>query len=247
MKLRNKLRRSNPLLSTIQYYQDVAKGDYKNSHFFNDLSSIEGIYEDRTSFLLKRLKNKSVLHLGFADAPYTRERAQQNELLHQKLQPVTKELFGLDFDEAAIKLYRDITKDKKNSHFDLQDPTSKIPSSIPSKVDVILLGEILEHLPNPGIAINNLAKISKKTSGQVVITVPNAFFVGSFAMALEGFEGVHPDHYYYFTPITLKKLLKDNGFKKVELSFYSGSEVDNLGRPLVHPGLTKNGIIAICD
>lgn len=238
---------SDPLLNALRYYQDAADEAFKKSHFYHNYSSMAETYEDRTEFLLRYLEGKKVLHLGFVDAPYTKGKAAKGELLHQKLQGVTKELFGLDFDKDAIEDYRKLTDDVENGYFDLQSPAKKTPSYLPKQVDIILLGEILEHLPNPGIAINNLAKIAKDTKAQVVITVPNAFFIGSFAMALEGYEGVHPDHYFYFTPATLDKLLKDNGFSRVKLSFYIGVTADGKGLPLAHPGLTKNGIIAICN
>lgn len=245
MKLRKES--ANDMLErTIDYYQLAADESYKKSHFYNDYSEIASKTQDRTSFLLEICKNKSVLHFGFVDAPYTKEKAELNQLLHQQMQGVTNFLYGLDIDSGSITLYRSITGDTNNSVYDLLDKDAKMPN-LRKKFDYIILGEILEHVANPGTAVENLSKLSRSLHAKVVITVPNAFFVGSFAMALEGYEGVHPDHYFYFTPATLEKLLYDNGFSNVNLSFYSGVEVNGKGERLVHPGLTKNGIIAVCS
>jgi hypothetical protein len=58
---------------------------------------------------------------------------------------------------------------------------------------------------------------------------------------MDGDEIVHPEHYYYFSPATLRKLLQDAGFTVVELALYASRDSALL------PGITKNGVIAMCE
>ena len=73
------------------------------------------------------------------------------------------------------------------------------------------------------------------------MTVPNAYYAGVWFGALDGDEIVHPDHYYYFSPATLRKLLHDAGFTIVEMALYASRD------SAVLPGITKNGVIAMCE
>jgi hypothetical protein len=72
------------------------------------------------------------------------------------------------------------------------------------------------------------------------VTVPNAYYAGVFLTALNGDEVVHPEHYYYFSPATLRKLLHDAGFSIIDMALYASRD------SAVLPGITKNGVIATC-
>jgi hypothetical protein len=51
---------------------------------------------------------------------------------------------------------------------------------------------------------------------------------------------VHPDHYTYFSPVTLRHLMDSAGFSEVDIHLYStGAQTQRA------PGITKDGIIAV--
>ncbi len=184
---------------------------------------------------------KRVLHFGFTDAPFTAERVSSGDLLHTQLRQTSQFLYGLDIDQASIEHYRQVTQDINNAALDIQAP---LPNAdfLSNKYDVIIFGEVLEHLANPGLALKNLLQICRNNpQSKLIITVPNAYFIGAFFVALNGNENVHPDHYYYFSPVTLKKLISDSGFSKVDVSLYGSSITHDA------PGITKNGLIAVCE
>jgi hypothetical protein len=77
--------------------------------------------------------------------------------------------------------------------------------------DVMLLGEILEHIPNP---VQFLSDIRQKYSGtvrEIIITVPNALRISNFINAFKGFEANNTDHKYWFTPYTILSVLVCSG------------------------------------
>jgi hypothetical protein len=47
---------------------------------------------------------------------------------------------------------------------------------------------------------------------KLVVTVPNAFRLGTLLWLLRGIEYVHPDHNYWFSYLTITNLVKKNGF-----------------------------------
>jgi hypothetical protein len=232
------------LIKSMDYYSKAADDDFKKSHFFNDLNKISQKSYDREAFILQACRDKDVVHVGFADSPYTKKKIQDNSLLHLKIKKIASSLYGIDVDTKAMNIYKNMTGDDNFSYYDLENDgmfTKKI-----NKIDLILLGEILEHLPNPGIALRNLHGICRKYDAEALITVPNAFFLGGMSLAVEGYEGVHPHHYYYFTPVTVTRLLKYAGFKKIDIKFYHGATKDKKGREINYPGITKNGLIVLC-
>ena len=211
-----------------------------NSVFFHHLPAQTSKSHDRVSFIKAITARKRVLHFGFTDAPFTAERVSSGELLHSQLRQSCEFLYGLDIDQASIEQYREATQDINNSALDIQAP---LPDAdfLKSEYDVIIFGEVLEHLINPGLALTNLLQICKNNpSAKLVITVPNAYFIGAFFVAMDGNENVHPDHYYYFSPVTLRKLISDSGFSQIDISLYGSSATHDA------PGITKNGVIAVC-
>jgi SAM-dependent methyltransferase len=196
---------------------------------------------DRERFLIELCRGKRVLHFGFVDAPFSEQRTRDGQLLHLKLKRAAAFLHGTDVDEKSIALYRQITGDLENSVLDIIDPQSDL-DAFAKRFDVVLFGEVLEHLANPGLALANLRQICQRNSGaKLCVTTPNAFSLACFLSAIRDYELVHPDHYYYFSPTTLRKLLLDSGFGNIDLFFYASSTLWN------SPGLTKHGVIALCE
>ena len=211
------------------------------SVFFHSWHELCGQSVDREGFLLKLCEGKRVLHFGFVDAPFSEEAIKAGRLLHQKLKKTAAFLFGADIDTKSLQLYRDLTSDLENSIVDVQQKSEDF-GALTREFDLILFPEVLEHLLHPADALANLRKICSLNKGaKLCITTPNAFSITGFFAALEGNEVVHPEHYYYFSPSTLKKLLNDTGLSLLELKLYSSANL------LQSPGLTHHGLIAICQ
>lgn len=195
---------------------------------------------ERESFLLELCRSKRVLHFGFVDAPFSENRIKNGQLLHLKIRQSATYSYGVDIDEKSIALYRKITGDNENDVVDIISPQRSL-DALAKNFDVVLFPEVLEHLANPGLALANLKHICKLNLGaRLCITTPNAFSVAGLMAALRNYELVHPEHYYYFSPTTLRKLLLDAGFSNIELLLYASLNLMN------SPGLSKHGLIALC-
>jgi hypothetical protein len=209
--------------------------------FFHELGDMNKEPVQREDFLIELSRNKRVLHFGFTDAPFTKISLDGGRMLHCRIKEVAASLYGVDVDSAAVEIYRRTTGDTCNAILDIEAEPD-ITGDLRNKYDLLLFGEILEHLKNPGNGLAHLHTIcAANPASKLVVTVPNAFSVLFFGAAVNGHEIVHPDHYYWFSPVTLKKLLVTYGFREIEIRI--GVSNNNM---ISTPGITGTSVIAIC-
>ena len=123
---------------------------------------------------------------------------------------------GLDVEQEAMATYEKLTGDKNYLYADI---TNNYPeAAVNFKPDIILLGEVLEHLQNPheaaAIIYNTFA-----TGTKLLVTVPNYMALDNVAASLHKTESVHPHHYWYFSPYTLQRMFNIEKFKLEQLHF----------------------------
>jgi SAM-dependent methyltransferase len=172
---------------------------------------------DRDAWLLQRAANRVVMHIGCTDAPLTRAKAPTKQLLHQKLEAVCKELIGVDLEAASLDYLR-----TEHGIGNLYCHDAEHLESFPrqEKVDVVIAGEVLEHLNNVGLFFDNCgARLHK--DGMVLVTVPNALSIKRMMASLvKRKEHVHPDHTSYFSPSTLSCIADRHKFRLSAVSMY---------------------------
>lgn len=156
---------------------------------------------------------KRVLHLGATDSPFTMEKLEGGLLLHQRLAACCGELYGVDIDAKAIEYLRE----HGISNIDYFDMNQL--GTLPFKPEVIVFGEIIEHLENLKLALGNLRSIMTENT-KLVISTPNMFYGMLFLNAfIKQREQIHREHVVGFTYGSLKQLLEVNGFIIDEFHF----------------------------
>lgn len=174
----------------------------------------------RVQFIQELCKNKKVLHLGATDAPCTLDAIQNGRFLHFDLQDVCRELVGIDISQSMIDF---LAKEYQVSNIRYGN-IENLEDYPQEQFDVILAGEILEHLSNPGNAIKCIATIAQPDT-KIIITVPNAYSLKGFLRAWSGHELIHPDHILHHSPYTLQSLLERYGiYVKESFSFINGGQ-----------------------
>jgi SAM-dependent methyltransferase len=172
---------------------------------------------DRDNWLLQRAANRKVMHVGCTDAPLTKTKATRKQLLHQKLAAVCKELIGVDLDLASLDYLR-----KEHGITNLYCHNIENLDSFPNqeKVDVLMAGEVLEHLNNVGLFFENCRTRLQK-DGVVLVTVPNALSIKRMMSSLvKRKEHVHADHTSYFSPSTLSCIADRHKFSMSGMGMY---------------------------
>lgn len=174
----------------------------------------------RVEFIKNICRGKKVLHLGCTSYPYTAEMIELGEHLHLQLNEFADKLYGLDFDQEGI----DILQAKGVENLFRGDLEKLEEVELDEKFDVIIAGEMIEHLDNPGLFLNGVKRFMNDDSVLVITTI-NAYGGLRFAFySLMGKggtnEAVHPDHVAYYSYSTLNLLLKRHGLDVSEFLFY---------------------------
>ncbi len=169
-------------------------------------------------------RDKKVLHLGCTNYPFTNEAMERDMLLHFQLAEIASELYGFDYDQRGIDILE--SKGVKNLYRCDLEKLDEI--GVDETFDVIIAGEMIEHLNNPGLFINGIKRFMN-TDTNLVITTINAYcgmrFVHYFLRGYGGHnEPVHPDHVAYYSFSTLTLLLKRSKLEVKDFLFYDLGE-----------------------
>lgn len=173
----------------------------------------------RQNAILARCKNKEVLHLGCVDEGHLYERFERGELMHQRLASVSKDLWGVDLDEKGIEYLR--RQGFGNLLVGDVCALERLQTLQNRFFDVIVASEVLEHLQNPGFFLEGVKRFMIPRETELIVTIPNAFRIDNLLWLFRGVEYVHPDHHYWFSYYTARRLLEKNGFDVKSVMVYS--------------------------
>jgi hypothetical protein len=150
---------------------------------------------DRAEFLLSQCKDHVVLDIG-ASGP-----------MHDAIVKVAATCYGIDRTDGDGIV-----------GVDLNDVHVSLP--VYADVTLVICGEVLEHLSNPGWLLDRLRAAYPVTT---IITVPNAFSEIARLKLADGHESVNRDHTCWFSWKTLSVLLERHGYVVKEFCWYNGS------------------------
>jgi SAM-dependent methyltransferase len=176
--------------------------------------------KDRVSVILEACAGKRVLHLGCTNSPYTAQSLEGDMLLHSRLSEVAAVVHGFDNDRESLELMR--AAGYENLHIaDLE----KLPQmDFKEEIDVIVAGEIIEHLSNPGLFLEGVKTLMGPNTILLITTINAYCGLRYIQYALRGRGGVaepvHPDHVAYYSYSTLKLLLQRSELELDDFMFY---------------------------
>jgi SAM-dependent methyltransferase len=207
------------------------------------------LVESREDFLKELCSaHERTAHIGCTDTPYTVERLQRGELLHSMLVEYG-EVVGFDVDETGIDLLREHFPDRQ---FVYGDISRDVPKQHARAYDLVVAGEVLEHLANPGLFLAGCNTLLRD-GGRLCVTVPNALSPKIGLRSIIGRERVHPDHHVYYGPRTLRRTLRSAEFGAETLVTYFAragglGQLVNGALRLAHRGFTGpigDGLICV--
>lgn len=156
---------------------------------------------DKFQFIIDCSKDKSVMDVGCVgqdkgfDSP---------NWLHGRIKKVASECIGVDIDESGVE---QLKKDGFNVILDNElNGHEKI-------YDLIIMGDVIEHVSNPLVFINQYAPFLKP-GGKMIICTPNGFGIRYFIQILfYGKSSTNPEHTFAFEPITFVELVSRSELK----------------------------------
>ena len=210
------------------------------------------LVQDRATWLAGLSAGQRVAHLGCADSPYTRELLHAGMLLHARLVG-TADVTGFDVDGSALELLRAAFPGQR---FVEADVTSGIPAEELGGYDLVIAGEVLEHVPDADSFLRGCASLLRP-AGRLCVTVPNACCPKIGLRSLVGRESVHPDHRTYYGPRTLTRTLEGAGYELESMASCFAPVAGRTGRSTINPllrashrlfqGPVGDGLIAVAS
>ncbi len=179
----------------------------------------------RNNFIKKYIKRKEVLHLGFLGEDTTKRFSP----IHEFLLKNSKNVMGIDIDKKRV----DVLK-KKGFDVMCDDAITLVKlKETNRKFDVVLAGEIIEHLENPKDHVENIKQLLSE-NGVAIFTTPNIYSLRFMIRhTLFGQESpywkdrtaeVKYGHVIGFSRILFENFLLRNGYEIVETSYVIKNE-----------------------
>jgi len=177
---------------------------------------------DKFEIIKKYVKGKDVLDCGCVGS--NESGAHTSKFLHQKIVENSRSVLGIDTNALGVEQLKDMGYNVIYANVETID--------IGKKFDVIVAGDLIEHISNLGLFLGNVKKHLRK-GGLLIIHTPNPFGITRFYhMLIKGYVEVNPDHMCYYDIITLKQALERHGYKIIE-SHYVNALTPPLHKKLV--------------
>ncbi|MFQ6009984.1 MAG: class I SAM-dependent methyltransferase [Candidatus Aenigmatarchaeota archaeon] len=123
-----------------------------------------------------------------------------------------KEIIGVDIDEKAIVEAKEKEK-RPNVKFLVGDAYDLKFSN--EEFDVVIMGDIIEHLYNGNKALSEANRVLKK-GGKLLVSCPYHGMLKNIVITFYNYDrhyDVEGEHIRFFTVKSLTRLLKKNGFR----------------------------------
>lgn len=179
---------------------------------------------NREAYLLSLCQGKRVLHIGAAQANNASDvgvygtSIDPGTFLHTRLSSVASHCVGLDYNEPSVEFLRSRYGIHNIVLADIEKPESL--AGLDFEADIVILGEVLEHLSNPGLALSNIRAHLMSNTSTLVVTVPNALDAKNILYGLLGREAHDPDHVTAFTPRLLSSICERAGLRVTAIKYY---------------------------
>lgn len=196
---------------------------------------------DRIPYIAAACAGLHVLDLGAMDETAWNTKRGQGAWLHEEIARTARQVDGIDNSELIPATGLVTGANATIRRGDINDP-ERLTAELDQVPDIVVAGEIIEHLENPLGFLRRLAQTRQLVGKTVILSTPNATALPNVLIALARRESAHPDHLCIFSYKTLTTLCHRAGFTDWEIVPYFSrfSEMQ-----LRHAGLSRLAIRAV--
>jgi hypothetical protein len=173
---------------------------------------------DRLECIEARVPGKLVFDLGALDETALESKKDKGKWLHARLCAAARQVVGIDNSPLVPLDGMDTGSNGRIINADIFDLTAVIKQF--GKPDVIVAGELIEHLPNTSAWLASLKKNTELAGVEFVFSTPNACSWHNGLIGLAGKESTHPDHLQIYSYKTLRTLFARSGIQLEQLIPY---------------------------
>ncbi|MPZ91959.1 MAG: methyltransferase domain-containing protein [Actinobacteria bacterium] len=167
----------------------------------------------RVNFILPYVSNADVLDIGVVQ--HDVHNIEERNWIHRHVADVANSCLGVDIDDVGVEKLKDLGFNVIRGDAQNLD--------ISERFDVVVAGDVIEHLDNPGGLIQS-AQRHLRPRGLLLITTPNPWWWMHIIRAIKGRVHVNPEHTTWFSLGTLTELLRRYGFVIDHYEYGSGDE-----------------------
>lgn len=182
-------------------------------------------YHSKHEVIINRCRGKKVLHLGCVgnnDSSTSHKVVASPSTLHLKLSSEA-EVTGVDISGDAVEEYR---KTGICDNILIGDVEKLGELNLQQEFDWVVIGDLIEHLSNPGMMLEGVRKVCRKDT-KVILTTPHAFGLAPFLRHLGGNFKEGLQHVMTFNSQNLTNLVERHGFEVEEMGTCYQAESEN--------------------
>lgn len=169
----------------------------------------------KLEFIKAKTTGKRVLDLGCVRHNASFALSDPN-WLHAQIKEVAEYVLGVDYLAADVEILR-------KHGYDVLCADVTLPLQISEQFDVIVAGDLIEHLANFDGFIRNLQGLLKP-DGTIILSTPNPFFYDLFSfVALKKAFLINPEHTCWIDPQALSQLFQRYGFAVAQINYLKPS------------------------
>lgn len=173
------------------------------------------VFETRWDFFRPHVENKHVLDIGPAELVGTINQHKFERWIHHRLADAAASLIGLEKNAEQVQAL-------VRKGFDIREGDAE-EFRIGVNFDIVVAGELIEHLSNPGRFLN-CARQHLVKDGKLLLTTPNRFSILALDRVIR--TGNVPTytkpiakHVAFFDEDSLTSLLNRHGFGRVQVDY----------------------------
>ena len=186
----------------------------------------------RKDEIIKLSRGKRVLHLGFIQhSNLWRTKIKENDWLHSKIMASASYAVGIDYLKDEVE----IIKKELGLVAYFGDATNLHEVDLQETFDVIVCGELIEHISNPGLMLDGIKRFMHDES-ILIITTPNPWSVLWIRHMNSNYNEenwLNKEHVCWYSFQTLKQLLGRHGYRELDYDYYFGESYEKNNISLV--------------
>jgi 2-polyprenyl-3-methyl-5-hydroxy-6-metoxy-1,4-benzoquinol methylase len=196
---------------------------------------------DRIKYIAAACAGRRVLDLGAMDETAWQSKRGRGNWLHEEIARVARHVDGIDSSDV---IPADGLATARNALIRRGDITEldRLIAESGAVPDVVVAGELIEHLENPLQFLRRVAETSELAGCTLIISTPNATALHNILIGLARRESTHHDHLCILSYKTLMTLCRRAGFSQWEIIPYSSRFTEMQER---HSGLSRLAVRAV--
>jgi SAM-dependent methyltransferase len=174
--------------------------------------AMKKLASDRWDVIKELIAGKEVLDLGCVDHEAKQEAGK--DWLHRKIREGAKKSLGVDYAASEVDRLKGMGYDVVQGNVE--------SLNLGRQFDVVIAGNIIEHLSNPGLFLETVKRHLKET-GNFILTTDNCYGLRSLK-AVAFHDGIRPnrEHSMTFEEQVLRQLLERHQFSIKDFYYYNG-------------------------